>query len=88
MLNEWGFAAGSTTGAGTQGVAVLLHGPSGTGKTLAAEALGYDLGQPLKVVNSSSLISKWVGESGSLCSVLCVLCYLAGLLLCTLHHNP
>jgi len=63
LLNEWGFAAGSTTGAGTQGVAVLLHGPSGTGKTLAAEALGYELGQPLKVVNSSSLISKWVGES-------------------------
>ena len=36
---------------------------TGTGKTLAAEALGYDLGCPLKVVNSSALISKWVGES-------------------------
>ena len=44
-------------------MALLLHGTSGTGKTLAAEALGYDLGCPLKVVNSSALISKWVGES-------------------------
>mmetsp|Transcript_106703 Transcript_106703/g.309507 ORF Transcript_106703/g.309507 Transcript_106703/m.309507 type:complete len:242 (+) Transcript_106703:270-995(+) len=42
---------------------IMTPGPSGTGKTLAAEALGYDLGSPLKVVNSSSLISKWVGES-------------------------
>ena len=57
-------ALAAATGASNgQGVALLLHGTSGTGKTLAAEALGYDLGCPLKVVNSSALISKWVGES-------------------------
>ena len=33
------------------GVAALLHGPSGAGKTLAAEAIGLDLGRPLKVVS-------------------------------------
>ena len=32
-----------------QGLTVLLHGPSGTGKTLAAEAIGYEVGRPLKV---------------------------------------
>jgi len=65
LLGEWGFGAmGPTGSAGGQGMAVLIHGAPGTGKTLAAEALGYDLGCPLKVVNASALISKWVGESG------------------------
>ena len=32
-----------------QGLTVLLHGPPGTGKTLAAEAVGYEVGRPLKV---------------------------------------
>ena len=45
------------------GIAALFHGPSGTGKTLAAEAIGFDLGTPLKVVSCAQLISKWVGES-------------------------
>ena len=45
------------------GIAALFHGPPGTGKTLAAEAIGFDLGTPLKVVSCSQLISKWVGES-------------------------
>ena len=30
---------------------------------MAAEAIGFDLGRPLKVVNCAQLISKWVGES-------------------------
>jgi len=32
-----------------QGLTVLFHGPPGTGKTLAAEAIGYEVGKPLKV---------------------------------------
>lgn len=32
-----------------QGLTVLLHGASGTGKTLAAVAIGYEVGKPLKV---------------------------------------
>ena len=32
-----------------QGLTVLLHGASGTGKTLSAEAIGYEVGKPLKV---------------------------------------
>jgi len=31
---------------------------------MAAEAVGFDLGKPLLVVNVAELISKWVGESG------------------------
>jgi len=46
-----------------QGLTLLLHGPPGTGKTLVAEAIGYEVGKPLKVVNCGELLSKWVGES-------------------------
>ena len=28
----------------------MLHGAPGTGKTLAAEAIGYEVGKPLKVL--------------------------------------
>lgn len=44
LFGQWGFSATEQ-----QGVTVLLHGPPGTGKTLAAEALGYEVGKPLKV---------------------------------------
>ena len=33
-----------------QGITVLLHGAPGTGKSLAAEAIGYEVGKPLKVI--------------------------------------
>lgn len=33
----------------TQGLTVLFHGAPGTGKTLTAEAIGYEVGKPLKV---------------------------------------
>ncbi len=33
------------------------------GKTMAAEAIGYDLGKAIKVVNCAQLVSKWVGET-------------------------
>ena len=45
------------------GIAALFHGPSGTGKTLAAEAIGRDLGQSLKIVSCSQLVSERAGES-------------------------
>jgi SpoVK/Ycf46/Vps4 family AAA+-type ATPase len=31
---------------------------------MAAEAIGFDIGKPLKVVNVAELVSKWVGETG------------------------
>jgi SpoVK/Ycf46/Vps4 family AAA+-type ATPase len=41
----------------------LLAGPSGTGKTLAAEVLAADLGLDLYKVDLSAVVSKWIGET-------------------------
>ena len=35
-----------------QGISALFHGDPGTGKTLAAEAIGFDVGRPLMVVST------------------------------------
>ncbi|XP_065889621.1 uncharacterized protein [Dysidea avara] len=58
LFGQWGFGKRMT-----EGLTVLLHGAPGTGKTLAAEAIGYEVGKPLKVINCGELLSKWVGES-------------------------
>ena len=45
------------------GLVALLHGASGTGKTLAAEVIANDLGLDLFRVDLASVVSKWVGET-------------------------
>jgi SpoVK/Ycf46/Vps4 family AAA+-type ATPase len=45
------------------GVVGLLHGLPGTGKTLCAESIAGELNRPLMVARSSTILSKWVGES-------------------------
>jgi len=45
------------------GVRALLHGPSGTGKTLVAESLAARLGKPLLVVDTAAITSKYIGET-------------------------
>ena len=42
---------------------VLLAGPSGTGKTLAAEALAGALGRDLMRVDLSRVVSRYIGET-------------------------
>jgi transitional endoplasmic reticulum ATPase len=49
--------------AGEAAGGVLLHGPSGTGKTMLAKAVAKEAGVNLIVVNGSELFSKWLGES-------------------------
>jgi hypothetical protein len=48
---------------GAQGVRALFTGPSGTGKTLAAEVIAGELGQDLHRVDLAQVVSKWVGET-------------------------
>lgn len=45
------------------GARVLLTGPPGTGKTLAAEALAAAAGTDLLRVDTSQVVSKWIGET-------------------------
>lgn len=45
------------------GVRALLAGPSGTGKTLAAQVLARELGLPLYRLDLSAVVSKYIGET-------------------------
>jgi SpoVK/Ycf46/Vps4 family AAA+-type ATPase len=42
---------------------VLFHGPSGTGKTLAAEVLAAELGLDLYRIDLSQVVDKYIGET-------------------------
>jgi hypothetical protein len=60
VLHEWGFARRDARGLG---IAALFHGPSGTGKTLAAEVIARRLGFDLVRVDLSQVVSKYIGET-------------------------
>jgi SpoVK/Ycf46/Vps4 family AAA+-type ATPase len=60
VLSEWRFGYGSARG---HGVSALFSGPPGTGKTAAAGAVAQALEINLYVINLSSIMSKWVGET-------------------------
>jgi len=57
-----GWGAGSVH-ARVRGVTALFAGPSGTGKTLAAEAIARELGFDLYRIDLSSIVSKYIGET-------------------------
>ena len=44
-------------------VSVLLTGPSGTGKSMCAEAMAHELGKPVLKVAISTLLSKYIGQT-------------------------
>ena len=50
-----------------RGLIVLFSGPSGTGKTMAAQVIAAQLTQDLCRVNVAQLVSKWVGETAKNC---------------------
>mmetsp|Transcript_55125 Transcript_55125/g.109460 ORF Transcript_55125/g.109460 Transcript_55125/m.109460 type:complete len:1218 (-) Transcript_55125:466-4119(-) len=60
LFGQWGFEKQHGR---AQGISALFHGDPGTGKTMAAEAIGFDVGRPLMVVNCAQLMDKYVGES-------------------------
>ncbi len=46
-----------------EGVTAVFHGPSGTGKTMAASAIAHRLGIPLLRADLSQIMDKYVGET-------------------------
>ena len=46
-----------------EGVTAVFHGPSGTGKTMAASAIAHRLGMPLLRADLSRIMDKYVGET-------------------------
>lgn len=60
VLDEWGLR---TAGRHDEGLTALFAGPPGTGKSMAAEALAADLGLDLWVIDLSSVVDKYVGET-------------------------
>jgi hypothetical protein len=58
VFDEWGFRAEPSSG-----VIALFSGPSGTGKTLAAEIIAGELGLDLYRVDIAALVSKYIGET-------------------------
>jgi hypothetical protein len=60
VLSEWGY---ETTVSRTQGLKVLFAGDSGTGKTMAAQVLGAQLGLDLFRVDLATIVSKYIGET-------------------------
>jgi AAA+ superfamily predicted ATPase len=60
VYESWGFDARDGRGLG---INALFAGPSGTGKTLAAEVLGAALGLDVYRIDLASVVSKWIGET-------------------------
>jgi hypothetical protein len=60
VYGEHGFARKFPRG---RGIALLLSGPSGTGKTMAAEVLAHDLGLDLYRIDLARVVSKYIGET-------------------------
>ncbi|MBN1934513.1 MAG: ATP-binding protein [Anaerolineae bacterium] len=60
VLGEWGFERKLSLG---KGLNVLFAGPSGTGKTMAAEVIAGELSLDLFKIDLSTVVSKYVGET-------------------------
>jgi ATP-dependent 26S proteasome regulatory subunit len=60
VYDEWQFVRKAARGLG---ISALFSGPSGTGKTMAAEVLANELGLDLYIIDLSQVISKYIGET-------------------------
>ncbi|VEP14157.1 ATPase central domain-containing protein [Hyella patelloides LEGE 07179] len=60
VYNNWGFGGKHQRGLG---ITALFSGPSGTGKTLAADVLARELHLDLYKIELSSVVSKYIGET-------------------------
>ena len=60
IFNQWGLGERHPTGLA---LAFNFAGPSGTGKTICAEAIAHALGRRLLIVRYAELESLWMGET-------------------------
>ncbi|PVC87766.1 ATPase [Streptomyces sp. CS090A] len=60
VLGQWGMRPGGGRG---RGVIALFAGESGTGKTMSAEVVARELGMELYVVDLSTVVDKYIGET-------------------------
>jgi SpoVK/Ycf46/Vps4 family AAA+-type ATPase len=60
VLDDWGLARLTPLG---RGVTALFAGPSGTGKTMAAQVLARSLGVELYRVDLAGVVNKYIGET-------------------------
>ena len=60
VLDGWNFRRKLPYG---RGVSVLFHGPSGTGKTMAALAIARTLGVQVLRIDLSRVVSKYIGDT-------------------------
>jgi hypothetical protein len=60
VLDDWRFSRLTSLGRGTT---ALFAGPSGTGKTMAAQVLARSLGLDLYRVDLAGVVSKYIGET-------------------------
>jgi len=60
VYDAWGFDDKLATG---RGLNALFAGPSGTGKTMAAEIIAAELGLDLYKIDLSAIVSKYIGET-------------------------
>lgn len=60
VRDEWGMGRGGGRG---DGITALFAGPSGTGKTLAAEVISGELGLDLYAIDLAMVVDKYVGET-------------------------
>ena len=60
VYEGWGFGAKMSRG---KGISALFSGPSGTGKTMAAEVLARHLDLDLYRIDLAGVVSKYIGET-------------------------
>jgi hypothetical protein len=60
VYQQWGFAKKSGRGLG---ISALFAGPSGTGKTLAAEVIARELQLDIYHIDLGAVVSKYIGET-------------------------
>jgi AAA+ superfamily predicted ATPase len=60
VYDRWGFGARLPRG---RGISALFSGPSGTGKTMAAEILANELKLDLYRIDLAGVVSKYIGET-------------------------